>query len=61
MDFGALASETDVKRNSELRNLLISMANRSILVVEDINCSIELQDRLERAKAVNPRPPFSSL
>ncbi|XP_042981645.1 AAA-ATPase At3g50940-like [Carya illinoinensis] len=49
---------TDVKRNSELRNLLISTANRSILVVEDIDCTIELQDRLARARAMNPRPHF---
>lgn len=31
--------------NSELRRLLVSTANRSILVIEDIDCSIELQDR----------------
>ena len=49
---------TDVKRNSELRKLLIATANRSILVVEDIDCSIELQDRLaKQARALNP---FSS-
>lgn len=45
---------TDVRRNSELRKLLISTANRSILVVEDIDCSIELQDRLAAARATNP-------
>ncbi|XP_027355934.1 protein HYPER-SENSITIVITY-RELATED 4-like [Abrus precatorius] len=38
---------TDVKRNSELRKLLIATANRSILVVEDIDCSLELHDRLK--------------
>ncbi|KAL8473842.1 hypothetical protein ACS0TY_030629 [Phlomoides rotata] len=37
---------TDLKRNSELRRLLVATANRSILVVEDIDCSIDLQDRL---------------
>ncbi|VVB04898.1 unnamed protein product [Arabis nemorensis] len=37
---------TAVKNNSELRRLLISTANRSILVVEDIDCSIELKDRI---------------
>lgn len=61
ISFETLASETDVKpkRISELRNyLLISMAKRSILVVEDIDCTIELQDRLARARAVNPRPHF---
>jgi len=45
---------TDVRRNSELRKLLISTANRSILVVEDIDCSIELQNRLSAARAANP-------
>ncbi|PON65142.1 Spastin [Parasponia andersonii] len=41
---------TSVRSNSELRRLLISTANRSILVVEDIDCSIELQNRLRKAK-----------
>lgn len=42
---------TDVRSNSQLRKMLISTANRSILVVEDIDCSIELQDRLANARA----------
>ncbi|KAG6647024.1 AAA-ATPase At3g50940-like [Carya illinoinensis] len=37
---------TELQCNSELRRLLITMANRSILVVEDIDCSIEFQDRM---------------
>ena len=37
---------TDLKQNSDLRKLLISTANRSILVVEDIDCNIELQERV---------------
>ncbi|XP_020532380.1 protein HYPER-SENSITIVITY-RELATED 4 isoform X2 [Jatropha curcas] len=40
---------TELHSNSDLRKLLISTANRSILVVEDIDCSIELQDRLAEA------------
>ncbi|KAJ7967339.1 AAA-ATPase [Quillaja saponaria] len=36
---------TSINTNSELRRLLIATGNRSILVVEDIDCSIELQDR----------------
>ena len=36
---------------SQLKQLLISTANRSILVVEDIDCSLELQDR----RAQQPR------
>ncbi|KAK1363539.1 Protein hyper-sensitivity-related 4 [Heracleum sosnowskyi] len=43
---------TDLKRNSELRKLLIATANRSILVVEDIDCNMKLQDRATAAKAV---------
>ncbi|XP_068331666.1 AAA-ATPase At3g50940-like [Pyrus communis] len=34
-----------IRSNSELRRLLVSTANRSILVIEDIDCSIELSDR----------------
>lgn len=45
---------TDLRGNAELRKLLISTANKSILVVEDIDCSIELQNRIEPAGAMNP-------
>ncbi|CAM8948816.1 unnamed protein product [Rhodiola kirilowii] len=38
---------TDVECNSDLRTLLLNMTNRSILVVEDIDCNIELQNREE--------------
>jgi chaperone BCS1 len=36
---------TYLRSNSELRRLLVSAANRSILVIEDIDCSVELKDR----------------
>ncbi|KAG7565229.1 ATPase AAA-type core [Arabidopsis suecica] len=36
---------TSLNNNAELRRLLMSTSNRSILVVEDIDCSIELKDR----------------
>ncbi|KAJ1264331.1 hypothetical protein BS78_09G255200 [Paspalum vaginatum] len=36
---------TEVKTNSDLRRLLVGMSNRSILVVEDIDCSIDLHQR----------------
>ncbi|KAI3519216.1 hypothetical protein L1887_08243 [Cichorium endivia] len=42
---------TDIKSNSELRRLLVATANRSILVVEDIDCSVELHDRVEAEAA----------
>ncbi|KAI3705209.1 hypothetical protein L1987_75443 [Smallanthus sonchifolius] len=38
---------TDIKSNSELRRLLVATANRSILVVEDIDCSVDLHDRVQ--------------
>lgn len=34
-----------IKRDSDLRRLLLKTANRSILVIEDIDCSVELPDR----------------
>nr|XP_043633466.1 AAA-ATPase At3g50940-like [Erigeron canadensis] len=37
---------TDVQSNSDLRRLLMATANRSILVVEDIDCSVKLKNRL---------------
>lgn len=36
---------TDLRANSDLRRLLLGTANRSILVVEDIDCTIQLKDR----------------
>ncbi|KAL3818785.1 hypothetical protein ACJIZ3_004690 [Penstemon smallii] len=36
---------TNVRRDSDLRKLLLRTANRSILVIEDIDCSVDLQDR----------------
>lgn len=36
---------TNLQRNSQLRKLLVSTKNRSILVMEDIDCSTEFQDR----------------
>ncbi|XVF74944.1 hypothetical protein PTKIN_Ptkin13bG0150200 [Pterospermum kingtungense] len=36
---------TDVRTNSDLRFLLLSMPSRSMLVVEDIDCCIKLENR----------------
>ncbi|CAN0861618.1 Protein HYPER-SENSITIVITY-RELATED 4 [Linum grandiflorum] len=36
---------TQLSRDAELRRLLIATPNRSILVVEDIDCTIDLKDR----------------
>ncbi|KMT00411.1 hypothetical protein BVRB_9g217150 [Beta vulgaris subsp. vulgaris] len=41
---------TDIRRNSDLRRLLIATANRSILVVEDIDCSVDLQNTMKERK-----------
>jgi len=38
---------TEVNSNSDLRRLLVGMSNRSILVVEDIDCTIDLKQREE--------------
>nr|GEV06321.1 AAA-ATPase At3g50940-like [Tanacetum cinerariifolium] len=42
---------TDIRSNSELRRLLVATGNRSILVVEDIDCSVEFHDRADVAAA----------
>lgn len=36
---------TELRENTDLKKLLIAMANRSILVVEDIDCSVDFHDR----------------
>ncbi|KAL5762350.1 hypothetical protein ACOSP7_018614 [Xanthoceras sorbifolium] len=36
---------TSLRSNSDLRRLLVSTGNRSILVIEDIDCTIELENR----------------
>ncbi|GER27985.1 P-loop containing nucleoside triphosphatehydrolases superfamily protein [Striga asiatica] len=36
---------TNVKRDSDLRRLLLRTGNRSILVIEDIDCTVELPER----------------
>jgi chaperone BCS1 len=41
---------TELSSNAELRRLLIAMPNRSIVVVEDIDCTVEFQDRVALSK-----------
>lgn len=38
---------SNIKRDSDLRRLLLSTKNRSILVIEDIDCSVDLPQRTE--------------
>ncbi|KAI6671430.1 hypothetical protein NL676_006315 [Syzygium grande] len=45
-----------IRSNEELRRLLIATANQSILVVEDIDCTINLQDRMSGTRAANRKP-----
>ncbi|KAL3720436.1 hypothetical protein ACJRO7_005282 [Eucalyptus globulus] len=39
--------------NADLRRLLVATMNQSILVVEDIDCTIQLQDRKSETQAAN--------
>ncbi|KAG8368216.1 hypothetical protein BUALT_Bualt15G0022100 [Buddleja alternifolia] len=43
---------SSINANSDLRKLLINTANRSILVVEDIDCSLEVEDRKAEERAL---------
>jgi chaperone BCS1 len=49
---------TEVKSNSDLRRLLVGMSNRSILVVEDIDCTIDLQQR-DEGEIKRAKPTYS--
>ncbi|KAF9616298.1 hypothetical protein IFM89_029074 [Coptis chinensis] len=40
---------TSVRSNSQLRKLLISISSKSVVVVEDIDCSLDLSDRSKKA------------
>ncbi|CAA0833992.1 cytochrome BC1 synthesis [Striga hermonthica] len=42
---------TEVHKNSDLRKLMVGTANRSVLVVEDIDCTIDLQKKLAKRDA----------
>ncbi|KAI3450985.1 hypothetical protein Pfo_007650 [Paulownia fortunei] len=46
---------TELRKNSELRRLLVATANKSILVVEDIDCTIDLQDKLANRASSPPQ------
>ncbi|KAH9321275.1 hypothetical protein KI387_015914 [Taxus chinensis] len=46
---------TKVTDNSELRALLIQTTNKSIIVIEDIDCSLDLTNRLSKPPAAPPR------
>ncbi|KAI5076005.1 hypothetical protein GOP47_0008070 [Adiantum capillus-veneris] len=44
---------TEVKSNAELRSLLLNTSNKAIIVLEDIDCSLDLSER-KRKKAKKP-------
>lgn len=44
---------TAVSSNMDLKSLMLSMSNRSILVLEDIDCTIKLQNREANDEPVN--------
>lgn len=41
----------EIRRNTDLRKLLVATANKSILVVEDIDCTIDLENRMNKKTA----------
>ncbi|XP_047323029.1 AAA-ATPase At3g50940-like [Impatiens glandulifera] len=47
---------TSIQDNADLRRLLISTANKSILVVEDIDCSLDLDDNQRGVVNSNEAP-----
>ncbi|KAE8659465.1 putative Cytochrome BC1 synthesis [Hibiscus syriacus] len=47
---------SEIRDNSELRKLLIATGNKSILVVEDLDCSLEMH-RLPQSRPVLPHRP----
>lgn len=47
----------NVRNDSDLRKLLLRTANRSILVIEDIDCSVKLPNRAEPTKEKRSHPP----
>ncbi|KAF8077242.1 hypothetical protein N665_1054s0019 [Sinapis alba] len=42
---------TEVRSNSELRKLLMKTSSKSIIVIEDIDCSIDLKNRCKKQKS----------
>ncbi|RWR75314.1 AAA-ATPase [Cinnamomum micranthum f. kanehirae] len=48
---------TEVVTNSELRKLLMKTTSKSIIVIEDIDCSINLTNRSRPKNPQQPQPP----
>ncbi|KAH7446348.1 hypothetical protein KP509_01G052300 [Ceratopteris richardii] len=41
---------TEVRSNADLRNLLLNIGNKAIVVIEDIDCTLNLSERREKRK-----------
>ncbi|XP_024396764.1 AAA-ATPase At4g25835 [Physcomitrium patens] len=52
---------TEVTSNSELRQLLIQTTNRSVVVIEDIDCSADLAERAKARKESDKKNPETGL
>ncbi|CAK9137984.1 unnamed protein product [Ilex paraguariensis] len=52
---------TNLYSNSELRRILVSTTNRSIIVIEDIDCSAEMQERQLGNDSSNTKLTLSGL
>nr|POE96023.1 aaa-atpase [Quercus suber] len=50
---------SDIYSDSQLRRILLATSNRSILVIEDIDCSAELEDREEEDNSKNSSSKFT--
>ncbi|WOK92117.1 hypothetical protein Cni_G00808 [Canna indica] len=48
---------TEVHTNSELRKLLMKTTSKSIIVIEDIDCSVNLTNRISKKSAPPSDPP----
>ncbi|KAF8011128.1 hypothetical protein BT93_J1674 [Corymbia citriodora subsp. variegata] len=53
LNFDIYDLELSGRCNAELRRLLVATTNQSILVVEDIDCTVELQDRKSETQAAS--------
>ncbi|XP_010048616.2 AAA-ATPase At5g57480 [Eucalyptus grandis] len=51
---------TEVHSNSELRKLLMKTSSKSIIVIEDIDCSVNLSNRAKATHAGAPRNYYDS-
>lgn len=50
---------TEVYSNAALRKLLINTTNRSVIVIEDIDCSVELTERAKAKVAAETEDPYN--